>query len=235
MSLLPASRSMLFRRSIFGRSAYPKLILLAIIVICGLFYFKYIGQPIDNSVANNGKGVHVLRTPNVDTLLSDNKYERLIRLDVAKQVAKLGDNGKAVLLTGESKDIGAKQLASIALNEELSENLSYNRTAPDARNPLCKQQIYDRDSLPTASIVVIFYNEPYSVLVRTVHSILNTADQRNLKEIILVDDYSTNKELLGKLDYYVETRLPKGVVKIIRLKNRYVRIFDFILLFLRLE
>lgn len=207
---------------------YPKLIVLVIIVIFGLLYFKYIAQSNDNSVVNDAKDVvYVLRAPNVDTLLSDNKYERLIRLDIAKQVAKLGDNGKAVLLTGESRDIGAKQLASIALNEELSENLSYNRTAPDARNPLCKKLIYDRDSLPTASVVVIFYNEPYSVLVRTVHSILNTADSRNLKEIILVDDYSTNKELLGKLDYYVESRLPKGLVKIIRLKNRYVTNFFY--------
>lgn len=229
MSLLQ-SRS-LFRRTIFRRSVYPKLILLGIIVICGLFYFKYISQSSSNSIENNNnndisnsKDIHqVLNGENTKILNSDKlKYERMIQLDIVKQVAKLGDNGKAVMLTGESKNIGAKQLASIALNEELSENLSYNRTSPDARNPLCKQQKFDHNSLPTASVVVIFYNEPYSVLLRTVHSIINTAHQRNLKEIILVDDCSTNVELLDKLDYYVESRFPLGLVKIIRLKSRYV-------------
>lgn len=238
MSLLQ-SRSSLFRRSIFRRSIYPKLILLGIIIICGLFYFKYISQSslinenIDNQqevLLNNNNDENTKKILNSD----NNKYERMIQLDIAKQVSKLGDNGKAVLLTGESKNIGAKQLASIALNEELSENLSYNRTSPDARNPLCKQQKFDHNSLPTASVVVIFYNEPYSVLLRTVHSIINTAHQRNLKEIILVDDCSTNVELLDKLDYYVDSRFPLGLVKIIRLKNRYVFTYINFYLFLKI-
>jgi polypeptide N-acetylgalactosaminyltransferase len=70
-----------------------------------------------------------------------------------------------------------------------------------------------------ASVVVIFYNEPYSVILRTVYSILNTADERLLKEIILVDDASTNEELLDKFGYYVKTRLPKKV-KLFRSKTR---------------
>jgi len=40
-----------------------------------------------------------------------------------------------------------------------------------------------------------------------------------LKEIILVDDGSSNEELKGKLDYYLDTRLPNKV-KLLRLKNR---------------
>lgn len=59
------------------------------------------------------------------------------------------------------------------------------------------------------------------MLVRTVHSVINTVDHRLLKEIILVDDSSTNNVLKEKLDYYVKTRLPL-VVKIIRLKHRLV-------------
>lgn len=146
-------------------------------------------------------------------------YEKLIQADLLKQEPGLGDNGQPVHLDGLAKELGEKQLATIALNEELSEHLSYNRTTPDTRHPDCRKNKYDISKLGTTSVVVIFYNEPYSVLVRTVHSVLNTSPPSLLKEIILVDDSSSNKELHGKLDYYIETRLPKKV-KMLRLKSR---------------
>lgn len=148
-------------------------------------------------------------------------YEQWIKADLAKQVHGLGDMGRKASLTDPvAKDIGEHQLTKIALNEELSEHLSYNRTLDDARNPLCRDYHYNLNELPTTSVVIIFYNEPYSVLIRTVHSVLNTIDQRLLKEIILVDDSSTNSELKEKLDYYIKTRLRQNVIKVIRLKSR---------------
>lgn len=150
-----------------------------------------------------------------------NKYELEIERDFKKQQEnpKLGDNGKIAHLT-DPEDIarGEAQLKKIALNEELSEHISYNRTIPDARHPACRKKVYD-NSLPTASVVIIFFNEPYSVLVRTVHSVLNTTPKNLLKEVILVDDGSSNTELKYKLDYYVKTRL-SDKVKVLRLKNR---------------
>lgn len=53
----------------------------------------------------------------------------------------------------------------------------------------CKKQLYYED-LPTASIVVPFHNEHFSVLLRTAYSALNRAPA-NLLEVILVDDAST--------------------------------------------
>lgn len=194
-------------RGVRRNTSLPKLLIFSFVAICFLFYIKYLS---DNSIVNK-------LNLNDD---SSNNYERLIRKDLAKQVPKLGDNGESVTLSGKEKEIGDKNLATIALNEELSEHLSYNRTTPDARNPLCRDETYDTDSLPTTSVVVIFFNEPYSVLIRTVHSVLNTCNKKFLKEIILVDDDSSNEELRGKLDYYIETRLPPGVVKVVRLKNR---------------
>lgn len=153
----------------------------------------------------------------------DDIYEELISADIMKQEPGLGENGQsAVLMNTASKEIGDNQLKHIALNEELSEHISYNRTLQDARNPLCQSQKFDLDILPTTSVVIIFYNEPYSVLVRTVHSVLNTVDHRLLKEIILVDDSSTNIMLKEKLDYYIRSKLPRNLVKIVRLKNRLV-------------
>lgn len=230
---------MLLRGVPVRRSFTTKLLLLSFVFVSFLFYFKFINNETNTTTNevnyNNRKviagklvgeynGAHTNgdyhTSHRVNRLINDN-LEHLIQIDLAKQVHGLGDNGKAASLSDPAaKEIGDRQLAKIALNEELSEHLAYNRTVLDARNPLCKDQQYDLNNLPTTSVIVIFYNEPYSVLVRTVHSVLTTCDRRILKEIILVDDSSSNVELKEKLDYYIETRLPTNIVKVIRLKHR---------------
>lgn len=39
-------------------------------------------------------------------------------------------------------------------------------------------------------MVIAFYNEAWSTLLRTVHSVLETSPDILLKEVVLVDDYS---------------------------------------------
>jgi hypothetical protein len=53
----------------------------------------------------------------------------------------------------------------------------------------CKDLTYDSD-LPSASVVIVFTNEAWSSLIRTVHSVLNGSPAHLLKEIVLVDDRS---------------------------------------------
>lgn len=46
------------------------------------------------------------------------------------------------------------------------------------------------ESLPSASVVICFHNEAWSTLLRTVHSVLDTAPRQYLREVLLVDDLS---------------------------------------------
>lgn len=52
-------------------------------------------------------------------------------------------------------------------------------------------------NLPTASVVIIFHNEAWTTLLRTVHTVLARSPPEFLKEIILVDDCS-NYDSYGK-------------------------------------
>ncbi|XP_042818300.1 polypeptide N-acetylgalactosaminyltransferase 9 isoform X6 [Panthera tigris] len=103
-------------------------------------------------------------------------------------------------------------------NAQLSDRISLDRTIPDYRPKKCRQMTHTAD-LPQISVVFIFVNEALSVILRSVHSVVNRTPSRLLKEVILVDDNSDSVELKTSLDQYVNRRYP-GLVKIVRNSRR---------------
>ena len=56
--------------------------------------------------------------------------------------------------------------------------------------PRCKAPNRFLGDLPDTSVIICFHNEAWSVLLRTVHSVMDRSPSHLLKEIILVDDAS---------------------------------------------
>lgn len=103
-----------------------------------------------------------------------------------------------------------------AFNQYASDQISLHRSLPDVRDEECKSIEY-HENLPDTSVIVCFHNEAWSVLLRTVHSIIDRSPPHLLKEIILVDDYSDMPHLKKPLEDYIAKL---GKVKVVRTKQR---------------
>ncbi|KAA0183433.1 hypothetical protein HAZT_HAZT006666 [Hyalella azteca] len=85
---------------------------------------------------------------------------------------------------------------------------------------LCARVTYS-SQLPSASVIIIFNNEAWSPLIRTIHSVINRSPKQHLHEILLVDDFSDREELGEKLELYIKYRLPPDLVRVVRLPHRH--------------
>lgn len=88
----------------------------------------------------------------------------------------------------ELVDLGWK---NHSYNMYLSNCISLERSLPDYRTDYCKKMASNyNQNLPATSVIIIFFNEGLSTLLRSVHSVINRTPEHLLTEIILVDDAS---------------------------------------------
>ncbi|ESO97702.1 hypothetical protein LOTGIDRAFT_104326 [Lottia gigantea] len=97
-------------------------------------------------------------------------------------------------------------------NQFVSDKLDPNRTIPDVRHKLCKNRDYPVFKLPTVTVVICFLNEAFSALIRTIHSVINRTPSELLKEIIIIDDFSSFEDLKGHLGTHLKIKYYKKVI-----------------------
>lgn len=114
------------------------------------------------------------------------------------------------------KDEGYKKHA---FNLLISDRLGHHRPVPYTAHSQCKKQIYSSD-LPLASVVICFYNEAWSTLLRTVYSLIDRTPENLLHEIILIDDYSDDEEFREKLKHYIRENAGGEKIKVLRTPER---------------
>ncbi|XP_034142665.1 polypeptide N-acetylgalactosaminyltransferase 13 isoform X2 [Esox lucius] len=128
-----------------------------------------------------------------------------------------GEMGKAVVIPKDEHE-KMKELFKInQFNLMASDMIALNRSLPDVRLDGCKTKVY-ADDLPNTSVVIVFHNEAWSTLLRTVHSVIDRSPRHLLQEILLVDDASERDFLGKKLEDYARTL--KVPVRVLRMEQR---------------
>lgn len=143
--------------------------------------------------------------------------------------------------SAQTTEMKAQAHRNTCFNKVMSNSLPLDRPIPDVRPTKCHLQWFYNVStstesqrtapsfmtsmfrssrpsteaqkpLPKASVIIIYYNEPLSTLLRSIHSVLNRSPPELLHEIILVDDGSDKNApwLLegGELEHHMQL-LPK--------------------------
>lgn len=130
-----------------------------------------------------------------------------------------GEMGKAVHLTPEEKQRSQRWQREFGFNMIASDKVSLTRNIPDTRPDECKYWHYPQ-RLPKTSVVIVFHNEMWTTLLRTVHSILDRTPLDLLEEVLLLDDFSDKPHLKQKLEAYVHSTWPSGIVRLERTHQR---------------
>ncbi|XP_042211763.1 polypeptide N-acetylgalactosaminyltransferase 5-like [Homarus americanus] len=115
-----------------------------------------------------------------------------------------GEMGKPVKTAPGEEALMKEKFKLNQFNLLASDNISLNRSLPDVRLEGCKTKSYP-PLMPTTSIVIVFHNEAWSTLLRTVWSIIQRSPRALLQEILLVDDASERDYLGKKLEEHVKT------------------------------
>ncbi|XP_033976789.1 N-acetylgalactosaminyltransferase 7 isoform X1 [Trematomus bernacchii] len=128
-----------------------------------------------------------------------------------------GEGAKPFVLGPEYKDAIQTSIKEFGFNMVASDMISLDRTISDIRHEECKYWHYD-DRLMTSSVVIVFHNEGWSTLMRTIHSVIKRTPSRYLAEIVMIDDFSNKEHLKERLVAYIKQW--NGLVKLFRNEKR---------------
>ncbi|KAL1494762.1 hypothetical protein ABEB36_010308 [Hypothenemus hampei] len=122
-----------------------------------------------------------------------------------------GEQGVPAYLNSVESENYEKLFRVNGFNAALSDKIALDRAVPDIRHKMCKSKKYLKD-LPSVSVIVPFHNEHWTTLLRTAISVVNRSPPELLKEIILVDDFSSKEFSKKPLDDYLAANLSKAYV-----------------------
>ncbi|XP_063698586.1 polypeptide N-acetylgalactosaminyltransferase 5 isoform X2 [Culicoides brevitarsis] len=152
-----------------------------------------------NNSMDDHSDIHVSQTYKPSTL----KKWRVVP-PVQENYGKPGEHGKPVRIPPSQQALMKEKFKENQFNLLASDMIMLNRSLADVRHEACKSKHY-ASKLPDTSIVIVFHNEAWTTLLRTIWSVINRSPRPLLKEIILVDDASERDHLGKQLEDYVAT------------------------------
>ncbi|XP_051949510.1 polypeptide N-acetylgalactosaminyltransferase 4-like [Xyrauchen texanus] len=190
-----------------------------VLCLLWLFYLLIVRSAVSSLTENDGE--HNILVRDIPTL-TEGVSDSLLRPVYEKHPPEPnapGEYGRATRLTlsTEEKKEEESGIERYAINIFISDKISLHRHIQDNRMHECKAKKYNIHRLPTTSVIIAFYNEAWSTLLRTIHSVLESTPAILLKEVILVDDFSDRGYLKSQLEQYL-SNLDR--VRLIRTKKR---------------
>ncbi|XP_040290041.1 polypeptide N-acetylgalactosaminyltransferase 4-like [Bufo bufo] len=180
-------------------------------ILVGLFMITYMVVELSvSSFSSLEKADHTRNRWERDLHTTEEKVEDLSRPLYIKPPPNPnapGEWGKAahLQLNSAEKKMQEESIEKYAINIYLSDQISLHRHIQDNRMYECRSETYNHRKLPTTSVIIAFYNEAMSTLLRTIHSVLETSPAVLLREIILVDDFSDKVFLKSQLADYISS------------------------------
>ncbi|XP_059052747.1 probable N-acetylgalactosaminyltransferase 6 [Achroia grisella] len=222
--------------AMFCRGRKKKIITLIIILIFLINALMYVSMELYNTVKRKQEkdlwyqslhfddnsyvdktGMRVVVGHYVGGSTGANLTDEVINSNNYAPVPGAGEGGRPVQMS-QQELITARDLYSLhSYNILVSDKISINRSLPDMRSESCRNVQFNIDNLPTATVIIVFHNEAWSTLMRTVMSVILRSPEQLLKQIILVDDASERKYLGKELEDAVN-KLKK--VQILRSTDR---------------
>ena len=105
-----------------------------------------------------------------------------------------------------------------AFNTLVSSRLSLHREIPDTRHRACRNLTYPTE-LPSASVIICFYREDTSTLLRTIHSVIDRSPPQALKEVILVND-QTDIDIIHNITNHIASQKLSSKVTLLHAPER---------------
>ncbi|XP_065559297.1 polypeptide N-acetylgalactosaminyltransferase 3-like isoform X5 [Artemia franciscana] len=147
-----------------------------------------------------------------------NLTEEFMSINNFNPVKGEGEEGKPVIMKPHERIKSREMFVINHFNLMASDKISLDRTMPDVRKQACQDKKYITSLLPTTSVIIVFHNEAWSTLLRTIHSVINKSPKDCLKEVILVDDASTRAFLGAPLEeHLLKLSIP---VRVLRSRDR---------------
>ncbi|EPY73789.1 N-acetylgalactosaminyltransferase 7 isoform 2 [Camelus ferus] len=144
-------------------------------------------------------------------------YKNMIFFTVQQMLSVSNKQGTALALPSGALGLPREEGKGEDVSWEEAAHVEEVAVSVDSEESRCKYWHYD-ENLLTASVVIVFHNEGWSTLMRTVHSVIKRTPRKYLAEIVLIDDFSNKEHLKGKLDEYI--KLWNGLVKVFRNERR---------------
>ncbi|KAM8788527.1 polypeptide N-acetylgalactosaminyltransferase 5 isoform 2-T2 [Rhynchonycteris naso] len=166
-------------------------------------------KPARNSLTAKAQHEEFNESDIKDLLPEDHKMHQVLSIDMTlspRDPKAPGQFGHPIVVPHGKEKEAERRWKEGNFNVYLSDLIPVDRAIEDTRPVGCAKQLV-HNNLPTTSVIMCFVDEVWSTLLRSVHSVLNRSPPHLIKEILLVDDFSTKGDVLTFLDSHVECNI----------------------------